>query len=57
MQKIRYWCQDETRVGLKTIEERKITLKGVKPVGQVEWQRLAYYIYGLVEPQTGASFF
>lgn len=57
MQKIRYWCQDETRVGLKTIEGRKITLKGVKPVGQVEWQRLAYYIYGLVEPQTGASFF
>lgn len=30
---IRYWCQDETRLGLKTIEKRKITLQGVKPLG------------------------
>lgn len=39
------------------MEGRKITLKGVKPVGQVQWTRQAYYIYGVVEPQTGTSFF
>ena len=31
--KIRYWCEDESRFGLKTIERTKITAKGVQPVG------------------------
>ena len=44
-------------MGLKTIERRKLTLKGVKPVGQLQWEREAYYLYGVVEPRTGASFF
>lgn len=30
---IRFWCEDETRIGLKTITGRKITSRGVKPVG------------------------
>jgi len=30
---IRFWCEDETRIGLKTITGRKITSKGVKPIG------------------------
>jgi transposase len=34
-----------------------LTLKGVKPVGLVQWERQAYYLYGVVEPQTGESFF
>jgi len=54
---IRYWCQDETRLGLKTIQRRKLTLKGVKPVGLLQWEREAYYIYGVVEPRTGESCF
>jgi hypothetical protein len=54
---VRYWCQDETRLGLKTIQRRKITAKGVKPIGQVQWQREALYLYGMVEPKTGESFF
>lgn len=54
---IRYWCEDETHLGLKTVEHRLLTLKGVKPVGQVQWEREAYYIYGVVEPKTGESFF
>ena len=29
---IRYWTQDESRFGLKTITRRRITLKGVKPL-------------------------
>ena len=56
-QSLRYWCQDETHLGLKAIEHRKLTLKGVKPVGNVQWERDAYYLYGVVEPQTGESFF
>lgn len=57
LKKIRYWCQDETRLGLKTIERRKLTLKGVKPKGNYQWQFEYYYIYGLVEPRSGCSFF
>lgn len=56
-QKICFWCQDETRLGWKTITGRKLTLKGVKPVGEVQWKFDYYYIYGLVEPRSGRAFF
>lgn len=56
-EKIRFLCEDETRVGLKTISGRKITAKGVKPIGQVQWKFQATYIYGVVEPKTGENFF
>lgn len=56
-QKVRYWCQDESRLGLKTLTGRIITLKGVKPKGIVGWQRQNFYLYGVVEPATGDSFF
>lgn len=49
--------QDETRLGLKTLEKRRITACGVKPIGKVQWQFLAYYIYGLIDPVNGDSFF
>jgi len=54
---VRFWCEDETRIGLKTITGRKITARGVKPVGIEQWQFKATYLYGIIEPQTGASFF
>lgn len=56
-QPVRYWCQDESRFGLITLTGRVITLKGVKPEGRVGWQRQNFYLYGVVEPTTGASFF
>jgi hypothetical protein len=56
-QPVRYWCQDETRLGLKTITGRQITLSGVKPHGIVGWRRENFYLYGAVEPATGESFF
>lgn len=34
---IRYFTQDESRFGLKTIEGQRITLKGVKPLGELQW--------------------
>lgn len=51
--RIRYWAQDESRFGLKTITRRRITLKKVKPVSRVQWQFKAFSIYGVVEPLTG----
>lgn len=55
--KVRFFYQDETRLGLKTISGRKITAKGVKPRGKVQWQFQATYLYGVVEPKTGENFF
>jgi len=54
---IRYWCQDETRLGLQTIQRRRLTLKGIKPIGIVQWVRKHFNLYGIVEPRTGESFF
>lgn len=54
---VRFFCEDETRIGLKTITGRKITAKGIKPVGVQQWQFQATYLYGIVEPKTGESFF
>lgn len=55
--KILFFCEDETRIGLKTISGRKITKPGVKPIGLVQWQFQATYLYGIVEPLTGDHFF
>jgi transposase len=55
--KVRYWCQDESRIGLITMKGRKITCQGVQPIG-VEQLTFDYlWLYGLVEPLTGESFF
>lgn len=55
--RLRYMCQDETRLGLKTIPGRLITAPGVKPVGRNQWKRDNFYLYGVVEPLNGYSFF
>jgi transposase len=52
-----YWFQDETRLGFRTESGKKITLKGVKPEQILQWHYKYYYIYGLVEPVGGKSFF
>lgn len=52
-----YWCQDETRLGFRTELGQKITLKGVKPKQTLQWHYSYYYIYGLVAPVDGRSFF
>ena len=55
--RLRYWCQDESRMGLHTMRGRLLTLKGIKPKGKVQWNFQALWLYGLVEPLTGESFF
>lgn len=54
---IRVFSQDESRFGLITIQRRRITLRGVKPVGSFQQVFKNFYLYGAVEVATGASFF
>jgi hypothetical protein len=49
---VRFFGQDEARLGLKIISGRKITSIDLKPKGNVQWQFKAIYLYGLVEPIT-----
>jgi hypothetical protein len=53
---IRYFVEDESRFGLKTIVGRLITASGVKPIGQWQWLFKAFWLYGAVEPRSGESF-
>jgi len=54
---LRYFAQDESRFGLKTLIERLLTACGVKPIGQWQWLFKAFWLYGAVEPLTRESFF
>lgn len=54
---IRYFVQDESRFGLKTLIGRLITACGIKPIGQWQWLFKAFWLYGAVEPATGEAFF
>jgi transposase len=54
---IRLFSQDESRFGLITVQRRRITLKGVKPIGVFQQKFESFYLYGAVEVATGASFF
>ena len=54
---VRYFAQDESRFGLKTLMGRLITACGIKPIGQWQWKFKAFWLYGAVEPATGESFF
>lgn len=56
-EKVRYWCGDESRLGLITLGGRKITAKGIQPIGIEQWCFDYLWLYGLVEPQTEESFF
>jgi transposase len=54
---VRVFSQDESRFGLLTIRRRRLTARGVQPLGAIqpifEW----FYVYGAVEPTTGDRFF
>ncbi len=54
---MRYWSEDESRIGLHTVQRRKLTSRGIKPQGKVQWDFTYLWLYGVVEPLTGASFF
>lgn len=55
-QTLRYLCQDESRIGRKSEPKRVITKRGVKPKAPVQWPREAFWLYGVVEPESGWQF-
>jgi transposase len=54
---VKVFAQDETRLGLLPVVRRRITIRGVQPLAPVTYQFENFYLYGAVEPTTGASFF
>ena len=54
---VKVFAQDETRLGLLPVVRRRITACGVQPVATVTHPFDNFYLYGAVEPITGASFF
>lgn len=52
----RYWCLDQTRLGLFTQTGRKLTAPGVTPIGIQQWTFSYYWLYGAVEPLSGNLF-
>jgi hypothetical protein len=54
---IRVFSQDESRLGLLTIRRRRLTARGVQPVGRVPYVFEGFSVDGAVEPTTGARFF
>ena len=55
--RVRLFCQDESRLGLLPVVQRRITSCGVKPVALVDSQYDWFYLYGAVEPLTGDGCF
>jgi hypothetical protein len=54
---VRVFSQDESRFGLLTVRRRRLTARGVQPVGPVQHVFEWLYVYGAVEPTTGDRFF
>jgi hypothetical protein len=54
---LRFWTQDGTRIGLKTLLGRRLTAAAVKPIAVVQWPRKAIWLDGVVALATGDSFF
>jgi transposase len=54
---VKVFAQDETRLGLLPVVRRRITARGIQPLATVTYQFENFYLYGAVEPTTGASFF
>jgi transposase len=50
------WTQDESRFGLHTIQRRRLTLRGVKPVCPFEQDFENFWLCGAVQPNTGENF-
>jgi len=51
------WTADESRFGLHTVHRRRLTLRGVKPIGHYQHKFANFYVYGAVAPRTGDGYF
>ncbi len=54
---MRLFSQDEARCGLLTVRRRRLTARGVQPVGTVQHSFEWFYVYGAVAPSSGEHFF
>ena len=54
---IRVWASNERRFGLHTVRRRRITARGSKPIGLYQQRFENTWVFGAVEPATGASHF
>jgi transposase len=54
---IRVFSQDESSFGLLTVRRRRLTARGVQPVGLVQHTFDWFYVYGAIAPATGERFF
>jgi transposase len=54
---LKIFFQDESRFGLITNLGRKLTLRGIKPIGLHQFVFQNTYYYGAIEPLNGDSFF
>jgi transposase len=54
---VKVFSQDESRCGLLTVRRRRLTARGVQPIGTVQHVFDWFYVYGAVAPTTGESFF
>ena len=54
--RVQIWFEDESTFSDEVIKRRKITIKGVKPVGLMRKKNNSFYIYGSFSPQTGNQF-
>lgn len=50
------WAQDESRFGLQTLQRRRLTLPGVKPICPFEQAFENFWLCGAVQPNTGEVF-
>jgi transposase len=54
---VRIFSQDESRFGLLTVRRRRLTVRGIQPVGSIQHVFEWFYVYGAVAPTTGEHFF
>lgn len=53
---IKVFAQDESRFGLHTIRRRRLTARGIQPVGSTQHDFENFYVYGAVAPTSGEDF-
>lgn len=54
---VRVFAHDESRFGLQTLRRRRITARGVKPIGTIQHAYANCWLYGCVAPVSGERFF
>lgn len=54
---VEVWAMDESRFGLQTVRRRRLTLRGVKPIGRYQHAFDNFWVYGAVAPASGDGVF